>query len=185
MEATMKKKLDTDEDDVTDRLEKRKKKTQSDFMKQLTDLAQQVVERPPSQPEPVVDEIKRQVNLILFAFISILFFLKEIGEPSSSSRAPSRLARQTPLRRPPTSKSAAPSKPARIPVKLLAPVINESTQTVETVETHVKTPRQFSPSFLRLVDKLIELDWFEEQYPLIKIDVCLAFIFKIMFVFFV
>ncbi len=70
----MKKKLDTDEDDVTDRLEKRKKKTQSDFMKQLTDLAQQVVERPPSQPEPVADEIKRQVNLILFAFISILFF---------------------------------------------------------------------------------------------------------------
>ncbi|CAF2479912.1 unnamed protein product [Rotaria sp. Silwood2] len=42
IEATMKKKLATDEEDMDDRLEKQKKKTQSDFMKQLTDLAQQV-----------------------------------------------------------------------------------------------------------------------------------------------
>jgi hypothetical protein len=71
MEATMKKKLDTDEDD---RLERQKKKTQSDFMKQLTDLAQQAVETPsPLPPEPLPDDTKRQVKFILFILISIHF----------------------------------------------------------------------------------------------------------------
>jgi len=79
MEATMKKKIDTDEDDVTDRLERQKKKPQSDFMRQLTDLAQQAVEPtpPPSGPEPLPDETKQPVNLILFVFISIILFLSK------------------------------------------------------------------------------------------------------------
>ncbi len=70
MEATMKKRIPTAEDDIGERLEKQKKKPQTDYMKQLTELAQQVVEpspptpRPSSQPEPPVDEIKPQVNLI-------------------------------------------------------------------------------------------------------------------------
>lgn len=73
MEATMKKKIDMDEDGAEERLEKQKKKTQSDFMKQLTDLAQQVVERPPSQPpEPILDDTKQQVN---YSFIhSYLYY---------------------------------------------------------------------------------------------------------------
>ncbi|CAF1127858.1 unnamed protein product [Rotaria sordida] len=156
IEATMKKKLAADEDDMDDRLEKQKKKTQSDFMKQLTDLAHQVVEpSPPPQEEPVIDESKQP----------------EPGAPPSSSQTTNRLARQTPLRRPPVVvKSSPPSKPARIPVKPLIPIVTESTQ---TVETRVKTPRQFSPSFVRFVDKLIELNWFEEQYPLVKVDIFL------------
>ncbi|CAF4224081.1 unnamed protein product, partial [Rotaria sp. Silwood2] len=153
IEATMKKKLATDEEDMDDRLEKQKKKTQSDFMKQLTDLAQQVVELPP-QAEPVEDETKQPP-----------------GAPPSSSQTVNRLSRQTPLRRPPTVvKPSAPSKPARIPVKPLIPVVTESTQ---TVETRVKTPRQFSSSFAHFIDKLKELNWFEEQYPLVKIDIFL------------
>jgi hypothetical protein len=71
MQATMKKKLEGDEDAIAARLEKPKKKTQSDFMKQLTDLAQKVVEPPPQpepepeqEPEPIVNELKRQVNLL-------------------------------------------------------------------------------------------------------------------------
>ncbi|CAF0730534.1 unnamed protein product [Rotaria sordida] len=156
IEATMKKKLAADEDDMDDRLEKQKKKTQSDFMKQLTDLAHQVVEpSPPPQEEPVIDESKQP----------------EPGAPPSSSQTTNRLARQTPLRRPPVVvKPSPPSKPARIPVKPLIPIVTESTQ---TVETRVKTPRQFSPSFVRFVDKLKELNWFEEQYPLVKVDIFL------------
>ncbi|CAF0999067.1 unnamed protein product [Rotaria sordida] len=156
IEATMKKKLAADEDDMDDRLEKQKKKTQSDFMKQLTDLAHQVVEpSPPPQEEPVIDESKQP----------------EPGAPPSSSQTANRLARQTPLRRlPVVVKPSPPSKPARIPVKPLIPIVTESTQ---TVETRVKTPRQFSPSFVRFVDKLIELNWFEEQYPLVKVDIFL------------
>jgi len=172
MEATMKKKIDANEDDTTDRLEKQKKKPQSDYMKQLTDLAQQVTEQtpPPSQPEPPIDDTKQSVNLILFVFISIIVFcLKETGVPPGSSRAASRLARETPLRRPPPPKLVPPSKPARIPVKQIPVVITESTQ---TVEIRAKTPRQFSSSFSRFINTLKELNWFEEQYPSIKIDVC-------------
>ena len=64
-----------------------------------------------------------------------------------------------------------PPKPARIPVKPIAATVTESTQ---TIEIRAKTPRQFSASFLRFIDKLKELNWFEEQYPLIKVDVCLS-----------
>jgi len=46
--------------------------------------------------------------------------------------------------------------------------IHESTQ---TVEPRTKTPREFSSAFLHLIDKLVELNWFAEQYPLIKVDV--------------
>jgi len=70
-------------------------------------------------------------------------------------------------------KPVAPSKPARIPVKQIQQIpviISEST--TQTVEIRAKTPRQFSSSFSRFIDKLKELNWFEEQYPLIKIDVC-------------
>jgi hypothetical protein len=67
------------------------------------------------------------------------------------------------------------TKPARIPVKLLAPVLDETTQTVETIRA--KSPRQFSAGFLRFIDKLKEFHWFEEQYPLMKIDVCIFFKF--------
>ena len=51
----------------------------SDFMKQLTDLAQQVVERPPSQqPEPLLDDTKQQVK---FSFIhSNLFIIKFLSK---------------------------------------------------------------------------------------------------------
>jgi len=75
MEATMKKKLDVeDEDAVDNRLEKQQRKKQTDFMKQLTDLAQQVVETtsplpPLSQPEPVIEEIK-QVDFLFWKFYS-------------------------------------------------------------------------------------------------------------------
>lgn len=66
----MKKKPVTDEEDGSDLLGKQKKKPQSDFMKQLTDLAQQAVEPSPPPPplvEPPADEIQRQVNpLYLF-----------------------------------------------------------------------------------------------------------------------
>jgi hypothetical protein len=79
----MKKKLDVDEDATADRLEKHKKKTQSDFMRQLTDLAKQIVEPPPPPPleaEPFVNEIKRQVNLSFFQIVLFLnqFFLSRI-----------------------------------------------------------------------------------------------------------
>lgn len=58
----MKKKLDADDEDMEDRLEKQKKKHQSDFMKQLTDIAQQVVEpTPAAQLEPFAEET--QVNI--------------------------------------------------------------------------------------------------------------------------
>lgn len=63
----MKKKLDADDDDLDDRFGKQKKKSQSEFMKQLTDLAQQVVE-PTPPPEPLVDETQGAVS---FLFISI------------------------------------------------------------------------------------------------------------------
>ncbi len=79
----MKTKIVADEEDEVEveRFGRKRKKPQSDFMKQLTELAQQVVEVPPPPPpprtpltEPVAGEIKRQVNLILFLFlISILF----------------------------------------------------------------------------------------------------------------
>ena len=172
MEATKKKSVTNEDEEPTNLLDKRKKKPQSDFMKQLTDLAQQVVEPPPPQPtEPLPDEIKRQVksNRIFYLFFILFFFTQEPGEPSSSSQAGSRLARPTPLRHPPPPKPVAPPKPARIPVKVIPTVVTESTQTIETVRA--KTPRQFSASFLRFVDKLKELNWFEEQYPMVKIDV--------------
>jgi hypothetical protein len=82
MEATMKTKIVADEEDEVEveRFGRKRKKPQSDFMKQLTEIAQQVVEVPPPPPppltpltEPVAGEIKRQVNLILFLLISILF----------------------------------------------------------------------------------------------------------------
>ncbi|CAF0753292.1 unnamed protein product [Rotaria sp. Silwood1] len=173
IEATMKKKLATGEEDMDDRLEKQKKKTQSDFMKQLTDLAQQAVELPPPA-EPAADETKQPVNAQFFNFYFIIIltvYSKEPGAPPSSSHTANRLSRQTPLRRPPTVvKPTAPSKPARIPIKPLVPVVTESTQ---TVEARVKTPRQFSSSFVRFIDKLKELNWFEEQYPLVKVDIFL------------
>jgi len=112
-------------------------------------------------------------------FLSQLFFfcLKETGAPPGSSRAASRLTRETPLRRPPVIKPVASSKPARIPVKQIPqiPVIISESTTTQTVETRAKTPRQFSSSFSRFIDKLKELNWFEEQYPLIKIDVCVIY----------
>jgi hypothetical protein len=77
MQATMRKKLDANEEDMADRLEKQqKKKSQSEFMKQLTDLAQQAVE-PPSTPQPeplTTEEAQRQVNLPFLILISILLF---------------------------------------------------------------------------------------------------------------
>lgn len=79
------------------------------------------------------------------------------------------MARPTPLRHPPAPKPVAPSKPVRIPVR--QPYIPVATESTQTVETRAKTPREFSDSFLRLVEKLKELNWFEEQYPLIKLDV--------------
>lgn len=83
----MKKKIDVDEDGAEIRLEKLKKKNQSDFMKQLTDLAQQVVERPPSQqPELSIDETKPSVNIYLSFFncLSSFFFVSE-GNWSSTN----------------------------------------------------------------------------------------------------
>ena len=74
MEATMKKKVGADEDDETERFGKQKKKPQSDFMKQLTDLAQQAVELPP-EPEPLPDEIKPQVALTLASSFLHFFHL--------------------------------------------------------------------------------------------------------------
>ena len=91
-------------------------------------------------------------------------------ETTDTSQAPSRLARSTPLRHPPVVKPAPqPSKPARIPVKPLVPTISEST---ETVPARAKTPRQFSPAFICFIDKLKELNWFEEQYPSVDVAVC-------------
>ncbi|CAF4508243.1 unnamed protein product [Rotaria socialis] len=152
MEATMKKKLDADDDEMIERLEKQKKKNQSDFMKHLTDLAQQAAEPISSaEPEPFGDELNPE----------------SAGAAPGSSQPNSRLARQVPLRRPPVVKTATPSKPARIPVKVIPIATSESTQ---TMETRVKTPRQFSGPFTRFIDKLKELNWFEEQYPLVKVD---------------
>lgn len=51
------------------------------------------------------------------------------------------------------------------------PIVPVATESTQTVEIRAKTPRQFSASFLRLIDKLKELSWFDEQYPLIKIEV--------------
>ena len=79
------------------------------------------------------------------------------------------MARETPLRHPPVVKPPPPAKVARIPVKPLVTISDESTQTPAAVR--MKTPRQFSAPFVRLVDKLKELKWFEEQYPLVKADV--------------
>jgi hypothetical protein len=77
------------------------------------------------------------------------------------------------LRRPPEIKPAT-TKPARIPVKQqLVPVSDDTTQTVETIRP--KTPREFSTGFLRFIDKLKEFHWFEEQYPLMKMDVSIIF----------
>ncbi|CAF5162755.1 unnamed protein product, partial [Rotaria sp. Silwood1] len=93
IEATMKKKLATGEEDMDDRLEKQKKKTQSDFMKQLTDLAQQAVELPPPA-EPAADETKQPVNAPFFNFyfiIILIVYSKEPGAPPSSSHTANRL----------------------------------------------------------------------------------------------
>jgi hypothetical protein len=88
MEATMKKKIVTEDDEEVERFGKRIRKPQSDFMKQLTDIASQVVEPPPPPTPPTqkesapptigattaaIEEIKRQVNLILYLIISIRF----------------------------------------------------------------------------------------------------------------
>lgn len=153
MQATMKQKNVVDEDDTIDRFGRPKKKIQSDFMKQLTDLAQQVPEpSPPPADLPTDETIPKGTEV-----------------PPGSSRAASRLNRPTPLRHPPPPKLVTPSKPARIPVK--QPYIPVATESTQTVEARAKTPREFSDSFLRLMDKLKELHWFEEQYPLIKFDV--------------
>lgn len=196
----MKKKIDVDEDGAEIRLEKLKKKNQSDFMKQLTDLAQQVVERPPSQqPEPSIDETKPSVNIYL-SFLNCLssffLYLKEIRAPPTSSQPSSRLARETPLRRPLAAKPVASSKPARIPVKPAPTAIpytstktttaaagTTATESTQTTEIRAKTPREFSASFLRLIEKLKEFNWFEEQYPLIKFDVC-CYILRLNFEFY-
>jgi hypothetical protein len=178
MEATMKTKIATDDDEEVQRFGRKTKKPQSDFMKQLTDLAQQVVElppppTPPTQTETITDEIRRQVNLILYLIIFIRFIsLKETEVRPSLSPAGTRLARPVPLRRPPSMKPVAPTKPARIPVKQLVSSLDETIQTVETIR-----PREFSTGFLHFIDKLKEFHWFEEQYPLMKIDVCII-IFK-------
>lgn len=93
------------------------------------------------------------------------------GAPPTTSQA-NRLSRQAPLRRPPVTKTATPAKPARIPVKVIPIATTESGQ--QTIETRAKTPREFTPGFTRLVEKLKELNWFEEQYPLVKVDVNLT-----------
>lgn len=70
----MKKKLDADEDDMDDRLEKQKKKTQSDFMKQLTDIAQQAVEIPPPTPQPeLVADATKPAVIISISYKSYIF----------------------------------------------------------------------------------------------------------------
>ncbi len=84
----MKTKIATDDDEEVQRFGRKTKKPQSDFMKQLTDLAQQVVElppppTPPTQTETITDEIRRQVNLILYLIISIRFYLSK-GNGSTS-----------------------------------------------------------------------------------------------------
>ena len=89
MEATMKTKIVTEDDEEVERFGKRVRKPQSEFMKQLTDIASQVVEpppppTPPTQTEPAptttigatsaaIEEIKRQVNLICHLVVSIRF----------------------------------------------------------------------------------------------------------------
>ena len=173
MEATMKKKLDADEDTSDDHFEKQKKKTQTDFMKHLTDLTQQAVETLP-QTEAHLDETLPPVNRIVIKFYDSELFIvssKESETLPDSSQVPSRLARQTTLRRPPVTRPPIPSKPTRIPVKLLTTVVSEPPP--EHVEIRAKTPRQFSSSFTRLIEKLKELNWFEDQYPSVSIDVCL------------
>ena len=78
----MKKKLDTDEESSVNRLEKKKKKPQSDYLRQLTDIAYQAVEPSPSPSRPselpgesiVTEETKQQVNIIfIYIYISTFF----------------------------------------------------------------------------------------------------------------
>ena len=74
MQQTMKQKSGVGDEESIDRFGRPKKKIQSDFMKQLTDLAQQAVE--PSPPPPAdlpPDETQRQVNH--FDFLSLFVFL--------------------------------------------------------------------------------------------------------------
>ncbi|CAF0962576.1 unnamed protein product [Adineta steineri] len=191
MASMTKKRLGVDDDDMTDRSEKKNQKDPNDLMKQLTGIAQQTAEPPqpiPSEEEPVKTKSKRQE------------VAKAIGPIGPSNK----LARQTSIRRSPSLPPVSPAKPpqtpgsptrsihtpgsttksVRTPVKPLTPyvdeptsVINESTSFVndstQTVEFRSKTPREFSPAFLYFIDKLVELNWFAEQYPLIKVDIFL------------
>ncbi len=63
MAATLKKKLAADDEDADEQLEKhRKKGRQSEFMRQLTDIAQQAAEPP---PQIIVEEAKLPVRMFL------------------------------------------------------------------------------------------------------------------------
>ncbi len=81
----MKKRLGVDDDDLSDRLDKQNKKEQSEYMKQLTGLAQQTTESPPKSPsdlEPTATKGKRPVNLSFFKYLLSLsqFFLQRKSE---------------------------------------------------------------------------------------------------------
>ncbi|UJR35912.1 hypothetical protein I4U23_028653 [Adineta vaga] len=199
MEAMMKKKLGVDDDEMADRLEKQNQKDPSEYMKQLTGLAQQPTEQPPDTPaeqEPSTAKGKRQ----------------EVAKPIASRGAPTRSTGQTALRRSPTIPPASPTKQIQTPgsptksprtpgspikstqtpiksvrtpsAKPATPYTNEQTsvpeestsyvnEATQTIEIRRKTPRDFSPTFLQFIEKLVELNWFAEQYPLIKVEIFL------------
>lgn len=77
MQQTMKQKSGVSDEDSTDRFGRPKKKIQSDFLKQLTGLAQQVVEpSPPSPTDLPADEVQRQVSHSDCLRVLYLFFSK-------------------------------------------------------------------------------------------------------------
>ena len=59
----------------------------------------------------------------------------------------------------------------------MKPLVVVTDETAAVSDLHEKTPRQFPESFERLIGILRDLHWFEHQYPLVKLDVCI-FVFN-------
>ncbi|CAF0727372.1 unnamed protein product [Didymodactylos carnosus] len=154
IEATMKKKLVEagDEDDISEILEKKQKKSshepQSEFSKQLKE-ALKPAETPPLAVDVPVD----------------------VKEDEQSH--PQRSARKTPQRLP-IIKTVTPLKIRKKSREYqpTTPAVHVETP-AEIREPTPRTPRVFAPPFTHLFEKLMELNWFDEQYPLVQPNVFL------------
>ena len=142
-EALNKKFNSTNEDDLADRFEEENTNDQSDFVRESTqqDIHFQLAD---ASDEETADQVSHS------------------DEASQVNAICSKIFTQSVHEMPPVVKSTATPKSRQASGRVLPSSADESTQ---TAANRIKTPRQFSPAFLRLIDKLESLNWFEEQYP--------------------